>query len=85
MRTKHWPPDLIRMLLLGASVVRFSNEFLEPFRRNKQFVLVAIFIQDDGQATRYILYQLENDPDQAVCCAFNTKKTHGLNCRRSIT
>jgi len=74
---KAWPPDLIRMLLSGAFVVRFSNEFLEQFRTGKQFVLVAIFIQQTCQATRYLLYQLENDSGQAVCCAFNTIKLMG--------
>ncbi|KAI0281023.1 kinase-like domain-containing protein [Russula aff. rugulosa BPL654] len=54
------------MLLSGASVVRFANEYLERFRTKKQFVLVAMFIQQNGEATRYLLYQLENDLDQAV-------------------
>src|SRR5580658_9265374 len=70
--TNVWPPDLILMLLSGASVVRFANEYLERFRTKKQFVLVAMFIQQNGEATLYLLYQLENDLDQAVCCAFNT-------------
>jgi hypothetical protein len=65
------------MLLSGASVVRFANEYLERFRTKKQFVLVAMFIQQNGEATRYLLYQLENDLDQAVCCAFNTSKLMG--------
>jgi len=65
------------MLLSGAFVVRFSNEFLEQFRTEKQFVLVAIFIQQTGEATRYLLYQLENDSGQVVCCAFNTIKLMG--------
>ncbi len=65
------------MLLSGAFVVRFSNEFLEEFRTNKQFVLVAIFVQQTGEATRYLLYQLKNDRDKAVCCAFNTSKLMG--------
>jgi hypothetical protein len=65
------------MLLSGAFVVRFSNELLEEFRTEKQFVLVAIFIQQTGQATQYLLYQLKDDPDQAVCCAFNTSKLMG--------
>ncbi len=65
------------MLLSGAFGVRFSNEFLEQFRTEKQFVLVAIFIQQTGQATRYLLYQLENDSGQAVFCAFNTIKLMG--------
>ncbi len=65
------------MLLSGAFVVRFSNEFLEQFRTEKQFVLVAIFIQQTGEATRYLLYQLANNSDQAVGCAFNTSKLMG--------
>jgi hypothetical protein len=65
------------MLLSGVFIVRFSNQFLDEFRTNKQFVLVAIFVQQTGRATRYLLYQLENNPDQAVCCAFNTTKLMG--------
>jgi hypothetical protein len=76
-KMKDWPPDLIRMLLSGASVVRFTNDFLEEFRTKKQFVLVAIFIEQDGEATRYLLYQLKNDRDKVVCCAFNTSKLMG--------
>jgi len=67
-KTKSWPPDQIRMLLSGAFVVRFSNEYLEPFRTTKQFVLVVIFVQQTGEATRYLLYQLKNDRDKAVSC-----------------
>jgi hypothetical protein len=65
------------MLLSAASVVRFSNKFLEQFQTKGQFVLVAMFIEQNGEATRYLLYQLENDSDQAVCCAFNTSKLMG--------
>jgi hypothetical protein len=65
------------MLLSGAFVVRFSNEYLEEFRTDKQFVLVAIFVQQTGEAIRYLLYQLKNDREKAVCCAFNTSKLMG--------
>jgi hypothetical protein len=59
--------DLIQMLLTGASIVRFANKFLNAFCREKNFVLCAIFIKDDGFATRYSLYQQQNDC--RVCCA----------------
>lgn len=54
---KSLPMDLIRMLLTGAFIVRFANRFLNASCREKNFVLCAIFIKDDGFATRYSLYQ----------------------------
>ncbi|KAI0245824.1 hypothetical protein BJV78DRAFT_1259964 [Lactifluus subvellereus] len=57
---KEWAPDLIRMLLQGAAVVRFANTFLDAFKEKKDFVLIAIFIRDDGKAIRYTLFQRQN-------------------------
>jgi len=71
-----WPEDLIRMLLSGASIVRFTNKFLKPFREHKKFILVAIFIRNTGEANRYNLFQLENDK-KSVCCTFCTNKLMG--------
>ena len=62
-----WPMDLVRMLTTGAFIVRFANHFSSAFRQEKNFVLCAIFIWDDGQATRYTLFQ--HDHDEAVCYA----------------
>lgn len=45
------------MLLCGASVVRFANKFLDKFMEAKDFVLFAMYIWEDGGATRYLLYQ----------------------------
>ena len=68
-----WPMDLIRMLTTGAFIVRFANRFLPAFNRRRNFVLCAIFIWDSGRATRYGLFQQEQDEhriqdDDAVCC-----------------
>jgi len=52
------------MLLQGAAIVRFANTFLNTFKA-KNFVLVAIFVHDDGKATRYFLFQRQND--RTVC------------------
>jgi hypothetical protein len=52
------------MLLMGAAVVRFANKFLDAFEKEKNFVLCALFIFDNGDATRFILFQQQND--QAV-------------------
>jgi len=54
-----WPEDLVRMLLTGAAVVRFANKFLERFAG--KFVLFAIYIWDNGDVTRYSLFQEPND------------------------
>jgi len=64
-RGDFWPVELIEMLLAGAAVVRFVNGFLESFQA-KDFVLVAIMVWDNDQATRYTLFQQENR--KAVCC-----------------
>ena len=51
---------------MGAAVVRFANKFLDAFLKEKNFVLFAFFIHDNGDAIRYTLFQKQND--QAVCC-----------------
>ena len=38
------PEDLIRILVLGAAIVRFANKFLDGFKTNRNFVLFAIYI-----------------------------------------
>jgi hypothetical protein len=65
--SKHqWPMDLVRMLTTGAFIVRFANQFLNAFKVQRNFVLCAIFIWDNGDATRYTLFQKGND--HKVCC-----------------
>ncbi|KAH9177384.1 kinase-like domain-containing protein [Lactarius sanguifluus] len=49
--------DLHRMIIRGASVVRFANTTLDTYKTEKNFVFVAIYISGDGQAHRYVLYQ----------------------------
>ncbi|KAJ2922906.1 hypothetical protein H1R20_g14164, partial [Candolleomyces eurysporus] len=62
--------DLVRMLLQGGSVVRFANEHLDAFRKEKNFILVAIFVYSDGTAERFILYQDKtNLDDVSTTCA----------------
>ena len=59
--TTEWPKDLIRMLLQGAATVRFADTFLDTFKGRKDFVLVAIYIWDNGKTTRHILFQRQNE------------------------
>ncbi len=59
------PDDLIRMLLEGAAIVRFANRFLNTFIANGDFVLFAIYVWDNGKATRYSLFQ---EPNSSVVC-----------------
>jgi hypothetical protein len=52
------PEDLVRMLLMGAAVVRMANKFLDRFRESKTFVLFAIYIWSDSKVSRFSLFQL---------------------------
>jgi hypothetical protein len=63
--TKEWPPDLIRMLLMGAAVVRFANKFLDAYKNMQNFALCAMFIHDDGEVSHFTLFQDQNN--KAVC------------------
>lgn len=63
------------MLLTGAAVVRFANNFVKAFQEEKNFVLCAPFIYDDGNATRFTLFQKQNN--QAVCCVLDTNELAG--------
>ena len=62
------PRDLHRMLIQGACIVRFANLFVDAYSEEKKFTLVAVFIRDDGQADRYLLFQ-----SQSVSSASNDK------------
>jgi len=60
---EEWPSNLVRMILMGAAVVRFANRFLTRFAG--RFVLFAMYIWDDGKVTRYSLFQKQCN--QSVC------------------
>ena len=60
-----WPEDLVRMLLTGAAVVRIANRLLDRFMATKNYVLCAIYVWDNGEVTRYSLFQEFNTPE--VC------------------
>jgi hypothetical protein len=49
--------DFFRLMLQGASIVRFANTKLDAYKKEKNFVFVAIFIHSKGQVDRYLLYQ----------------------------
>jgi hypothetical protein len=59
------PADHFRLLLQGASIVRFANAHLEAYKKNKTFIFLAVFIAATGQADRYLLYQKRDS--QEVC------------------
>jgi hypothetical protein len=50
---KEFPEDLIWMLLMGAAVVCFANGHLDKFKVDKNFVLFAMYIWDDGKVFCY--------------------------------
>jgi hypothetical protein len=58
------------MLTTGAFIVRFANKFVRAFRQEKNFVLCAIFIWENGKAARYTLFQQQQiQNNEVVCCA----------------
>ena len=59
------PPELTRMFLEGAAIVRFANTFLDAFKV-KDFILVAMFVRENGSVLQCFLYQLQHD--DAVRC-----------------
>jgi hypothetical protein len=53
------PVDHHRVILQGASIVRFANTSLNAYKKEKNFIFVAIFISDNGAVARYLLYEKE--------------------------
>ena len=47
-----------RLLLQGASVVRFANTYLDEYKGKRNFVFTAISIDHIGEACRFILCQI---------------------------
>jgi hypothetical protein len=73
------------MLLQGAAIVRFANAFLDEFKEKKDFVLIAIFIKDNGMAIRHTLFQTCDPQDSQAVRYAMYKQAYGLSCRRFIT
>ena len=56
-----WPSMYpIRMLVTGASIIRFANKSVSAFRE-KNFAICAFFIWHYGLATRYTLFHQQGD------------------------
>ena len=51
------PVESYRLMLQGASIVRFANMMLDAFKHEKNFVFMAAYISSTGQVQRYLLYQ----------------------------
>ena len=51
------PVEFYRLLIEGASVVRFANTSLDAYKTEKDFVFVAVYIRPSGEVDRYLLYQ----------------------------
>ena len=84
------PEDLHRMLVQGASVVRFANHFIDAYSADKKFTLVTVFIRADGVADRYILFQSHSPSSTptdkvCVCPAYESRETCMLNSTRFIS
>jgi hypothetical protein len=76
------PLDRHRMLVQGASTVRFANSFLDAHKADMNFIFVAIYIDDIGNADRYLLFQ---NRSRKVCNVLNMPSNHILSRRRFIT
>jgi hypothetical protein len=61
--------DLIRMVIMGASIVRFANNFVEAYKKEKSFVLCAIYVSDTGEVTLHTLFQFPPPNSKQVGCA----------------
>jgi len=70
------------MLIEGASTVRFANSFLDAHKADKDFIFVAIYIDDTGNAERYLLFQ---NGSRKVCNVLYMPSNHTLSRHRFIT
>ena len=75
-------------MLQGASIVRFANTKLDAYKEQKNFVFVAIYIDNSGKVDRYLFYQDEKiDPDNPEYVRIHVRYLSQnllLNRRRSI-
>jgi hypothetical protein len=68
------PPELARMLLEGAAIVRFANMSLDTFKAKKDFILVAVFVWQDGRVFQYSLFQRQHD-NSVRCSLYMSEQT----------
>ncbi|KAJ8521274.1 hypothetical protein ONZ45_g2027 [Pleurotus djamor] len=54
-------PDRLRLILCACSTVRFANNHLPPFTKNKDFTLLAFYVRSDGKYDQMIFFQQPND------------------------
>ncbi|KAI9511686.1 hypothetical protein F5148DRAFT_1009184 [Russula earlei] len=55
------PVDRTRLLVEGAAVVRLANRFLDAFKKEESFVLIAIYIWPTAIASQYFMFQNQKD------------------------
>jgi hypothetical protein len=63
---RDYATDYIHLMIQGASIVRFANTMLDAYRKEKNFVFVAIFIRSTALVERHLLYQDEKRDTQYV-------------------
>jgi hypothetical protein len=69
--------DRHRLLVQGASIVRFANGRLSAYQTKKNYIFMAIYISHNTVAECFFLYQdnsLRDDPQDVVSC-----KTRSFN------
>lgn len=54
------PRDHYRILLQGASIVRFANSFINAYSTDNSFILVAVFVEASGRVDRYLMFQFDD-------------------------
>ena len=55
------PMDKCHLLMVqAASIVRYANRFLDAYKKKKNYIFVAIFIDYNGLAQRHLLFQRED-------------------------
>lgn len=57
------PRDHYRVLLQGASIVRFANSFINAYSTDNSFILVAVFVEASGRVDRYLMFQFDDGDD----------------------
>ncbi|KAN0127875.1 hypothetical protein V8E53_014322 [Lactarius tabidus] len=53
------PADRYRMVIQGASVVRYANTYLDAYKDERNFIFMIIFIDGTGEVNRDLLYRTE--------------------------
>jgi hypothetical protein len=68
------PADRYRMVIQGASVVRYANTYLDAYKDERNFIFMIIFIDGTGEVNRDLLYQTETSNTVSMNFLYDTIK-----------